>query len=339
MRSGKLNPARDPALRARWWRLREDFVRWVTRRHQADGRRARVTRDRVYILPTRQGFMLLLILLVMLLGSINYSNNMAFLLTFLVVGIGHNAMWYTHRNLLGLKVTVLPVKPVFAGAPPMLSLRLEETDGRPREALRLAAGGQESPPAFLETGGSAEVAIALESRPRGIYSLPRQRLSTRYPLGLLEAWTWLTLDTEVLVYPVPVPADAVQAATADGDGEEAAVPTARDAPPDEIRDYRPGDSPNRIAWKAVARSGRLFVRDSAGGDAAPTWVDWDAVPGSDPEYRLSVLCHRVLEANATGQPFGLRLPGQRLGPDTGPEHLGRCLRALAAFGLPRRKLT
>jgi uncharacterized protein (DUF58 family) len=179
-----------------------------------------------------------------------------------------------------------------------------------------------------------DIAIALEPRPRGVYSLPRQRLSTRYPLGLLEAWTWLTLDTEVLVYPVPIPADAVQTALADGDGEAATVPVARDALPDEIRDYRPGDSPNRIAWKAVARSGRLFVRDSAGGDAAPTWLDWDAVQGADPEYRLSVLCHLVLEANASGQPFGLRFPGQRLGPDAGPEHLGRCLRALALFGRP-----
>ncbi|MCA1791117.1 MAG: DUF58 domain-containing protein, partial [Thioalkalivibrio sp.] len=335
MRSGKLTPTRGPSQTARWGRLREDFIRWVTRRHQADGRQAQVTRDRVYILPTRQGYLLLLILLVMLLGSINYSNNMAFLLTFLIVGIGHNAMWYTHRNLLGLKATVLPVKPVFAGAPSMLSLRLEETDGRPREALHLAAGGQKSPPGFLEPGASVDMAIALEPRPRGVYSLPRQRLSTRFPLGLLEAWTWLTLDTEVLVYPVPIPADAVQAATADGDGETATVAAARDALPDEIRDYRPGDSPNRIAWKAVARSGRLFVRDSASsGDAAPTWLDWDAIQGSDPEHRLSVLCHLVLEANASGQPFGLRLPGQRLGPDAGPEHLGRCLRALALFGRP-----
>jgi uncharacterized protein (DUF58 family) len=334
MRPGKLSPTRGSSLPARWGRLREDFIRWVTRRHQADGRRARVTRDRVYILPTRQGYLLLLILLVMLLGSINYSNNMAFLLTFLIVGIGHNAMWYTHRNLLGLETTVLPVRPVFAGAAPVLSLRLEETDGRPREALRLAAGGQEGPPAFLEPGSSVDISIALEPRPRGVYSLPRQRLSTRYPLGLLEAWTWLTLDTEVLVYPVPIPADAVHAASANGDGEAAPVPDARDTLPDEIRDYRPGDSPNRIAWKAVARSGRLFVRDSAGGDAAPTWLDWEAIQGSDPEYRLSVLCHLVLEANASGQPFGLRLPGQQLGPDAGPEHLGRCLRALALFGRP-----
>jgi uncharacterized protein (DUF58 family) len=336
MRPDQLSPGPAPALPSRWARLREDFIRWVTRRHRADGWRALITRDRVYILPTRQGYMLLAVLLVMLLGSINYSNNMAFLLTFLIVGIGHNAMWYTHRNLLGLKVTVLPVQPVFAGTAPVLVLRLEELHGRAREALRLQAGGRESLPAFLEAGASTQIAVTLQSRPRGAYALPRQRLSTRYPLGLLEAWTWLTLDTEVLVYPVPITTESIPLAADDSGGNRPVASSAATGVPDEIRDYRPGDAPSRIAWKAVARSGRLFVRDASSGDAAPAWLDWDSIPGNDPEHRLSVLCYLVLEANAGGQPFGLRLPGVRFAPDTGVEHLERCLRALALFGLAGR---
>jgi len=338
MRPGELKRDRTGSTSG-WARLREDFIRWVTRRHRADGRRAVIGRDRVYILPTRQGYMLLAILLVMLLGSINYSNNMAFLLTFLVVGIGHNAMWYTHRNLLGLRVTVLPVEPVFANAPPLLTLRLEEQDGRSREAIHLATTGTPSRPAFLEPGGSTEVSVALAPRPRGLYRLPRQRLATRYPLGLLEAWTWLTLDTEILVYPVPVAFAAITLTGDDRDGQQTADAGRSDTTPDEIREYRPGDSPNRIAWKAVARSGRLFVRDAGSGDAAPVWLDWDGIPVTDPETRLSVLCHHVLETNAEGQPYGLRLPGTRIGPDTGPDHLARCLRALAVFGLPEPSTT
>jgi len=331
MRSGEL---KHGGAGSAWARLREDVVRWVTRRHRADGRQAVIGRDRVYILPTRQGYMLVAMLLVMLLGSINYSNNMAFLLTFLVVGIGHNAMWYTHRNLLGLRATVLPVDPVFAGRPALITLRLEEQDGRPREAIHLSAGGAPSRPAFLPPGGSTEVSVALEPRPRGLYRLPRQRLSTRYPLGLLEAWTWLTLDTELLVYPIPVSLDAISLSGDDRDGTQTASAGRTDTTPDEIREYRPGDAPNRIAWKAVARSGQLFVRDAGSGDADPVWLDWDGVPVSDPETRLSALCHEVLQANAEGQPYGLRLPGTRIGPDAGPDHLARCLRALAVFGLP-----
>jgi uncharacterized protein (DUF58 family) len=333
MRPGELK--RDgPGPASRWARLREDFVRWVTRRHHADGRHAVIGRNRVYILPTRHGYLLLAILLVMLLGSINYSNNMAFLLTFLVVGIGHNAMWYTHRNLLGLWVTALPVEPVFAGASPLLTLRLEERDGRLREAIHLAADGLASRPAFLEPRGSTQVSVALEARQRGLYRLSRQRLSTRYPLGLLEAWTWLTLDTEVLVYPLPLAMETLTLTGDDRMGEQSTHSGQPDATPDEIRAYRPGDAPNRIAWKAVARSGELFVRDTDSGGGAPTWLDWDGIPVADPETRLSVLCHRVLEIHAEGQPCGLRLPGTRIEPGTGADHLKRCLRALALFGLP-----
>lgn len=336
MRARQLIPGVPPERPSPLGRLREDLIRWVTRRHRADGRQALIGRDRVYILPTRQGYLLVAVLLVMLLGSINYSNNMAFLLTFLIVGIGHNAMWYTHRNLLGLRVTALPVSPVFAGTASWLSLRLEERDGRPREALYLTVGGPESRPTFIDAHRTADISVPLPPRPRGLYRLPRQRLYTRFPLGLLEAWTWLTLETEVLVYPAPIATAAVLLGTAERDGDEAATTRRNDATPDEIREYRPGDAPNRIAWKAVARSGQLFVRDASSGDATPAWLDWDSVPGTDTEYRLSVLCHLVLQTQAEGRSFGLRLPGVRLGPDAGPDHLSRCLRALALFALPTR---
>ncbi|AGA32903.1 protein of unknown function DUF58 [Thioalkalivibrio nitratireducens DSM 14787] len=315
--------------------LREDFVRWVTRRHRADGRCAAITRDRVYILPTRHGYMLLAVLLVMLLGAINYSNNMAFLLTFLIAGVGHNAMWYTHRNLLGLRVSVLPVMPVFAGQVPELELRIEETSGRSREALQLAVAEHRGLPAHLGALGTTDVAVALERRPRGLYRLPRQQLSTRFPLGLLKAWSWLSLDAEILVYPQPVQPTTVLPASNGAMGPHEGTLRVPDAPPEDIREYRPGDAPGRIVWKAVARTGRLFVRDSGSTDARPIWLDWTMIPDSEPEYRLSALCHLVLEAHAADESFGLRLPGTApLGPGTGPEHLQRCLRALAVFGHP-----
>jgi len=313
--------------------LAESLARWITRRHPNDGLRTEITRDRVYILPTRYGYLLLAMLAVMLLGSINYSNNMAFLLTFLVAGIGHNAMWYTHRNLLGLGVTVLPVEPVFAGQAPLLRLRIKESGGRAREALRTQAGSREGRLVHLAPQGTQDVEIPLEPLSRGIYGLPRQRLSTRYPLGLLESWTWLSLATEVVVYPRPLPAGTLlQIAADDSAGEGSLSANTPAGVPDEIREYRPGDPPGRIAWKAVARTGRLFVRDPSASDAHTAWLCWDDVAHADAELRLSVLCQLVLDANATGESYGLALPTVRIEPSTGPEHLTRCLRALAAFG-------
>lgn len=308
-------------------------MRWVTRRHRNDGLDAEITRDRVYILPTRYGYLLLAMLAVMLLGSINYSNNMAFLLTFLIAGMGHNAMWYTHRNLLGLRIKALPVEPVFAGQTPVLRLRIQDSHGRAREALRAQVGKHESRLVHLAPREATEIELPLEPRPRGIHTLPRQRLSTRYPLGLLESWTWLSLDTEVVVYPLPLPPGSLLRIAADDfDGQGSHRANSHAGVPDEIRDYRPGDPPGRMAWKAVARTGRLFVREPSAGDARTAWIDWEHIPHPDPELRLSVLCHLVLDANANGDTYGLALPNARVEPATGSQHLARCLRALASFG-------
>ena len=286
-------------------------------------------RDRIYILPTRAGYTLLGIILVMLLGSINYSNNMAFLLTFLLVGIGHNAMWYTHRNLLGLQVSTLPVPPVFAGQPIVLPVRLTETAGRAREALTLRIGHRATAPFAVPDRGTQTARLELPGLARGVYRLPRQRLDTRYPLGILEAWSWLTLNPEIVVYPAPV--DPGQ--TTGGSGEEDAPSRDRreGEAPDQIRPYRPGDPPGRIVWKAFARSGKLHVREASSGQGDRLWLEWEAMPASDTETRLSMLCHQVLAAHAEGRAFGLRLPDQTLDPAQGPAHRDHCLQALARF--------
>jgi uncharacterized protein (DUF58 family) len=311
--------------------LRERFIRWATRRHPCDGRSATITRNRVYILPTRQGYLLLLVLLGMLLGAINYENSMAFLLTFLVVGIGHNTMWYTHRNLLGLQVHALPVAPVFAGDTPRLRLRLEEDRHRPREALRLTLDGAPGSPVHLPADGQTEIEAPLRPLPRGIHPLPRQRLSTRYPLGLLEAWTWLQLEAEVVVYPQPLDPGLPPEALAAEEAQTATRLPGAEGAPEEIRAYRPGDPPRRILWRVVARTGHLHVRDAGPGAGNTLWFDWQSLHPADPEQRLSVLCHRVLEAHAAGRSYGLRLPGHSLGPATGLAHRDACLRALAGF--------
>jgi len=324
-------PVAATAQAGTWTRLREDFIRWVTRRHRVDGRQTQITRDRVYILPTRHGYLLVAILIVMLLGAINYSNNMAFLLTFLIVGIGHNTMWYTHRNLLGLKLTLLPIEPVFAGQKPRLRLRLDTTTGRAREALQLSIGSLHSRLGAVDAMGQGQLELVLAPMERGIYRLPRQRLATRYPLGLLEAWTWLTLDTEVVVYPQPADrADSM--ATASGASQaDADVTQGHDSDPDHLRDYRPGDSPRKMLWKAVARSGRLIVREHSTQQVESDWLDWDAVPGHDIESRLALLCRWILDRQTAQQPYGLRMPGVEIAPGLGPDHLARCLYPLAGF--------
>jgi hypothetical protein len=52
---------------------------------------------RVYILPTGVGLVFALMTFAMLLGSMNYNNNLSFVLTFFLIGLGFVAMHQCQR--------------------------------------------------------------------------------------------------------------------------------------------------------------------------------------------------------------------------------------------------
>jgi uncharacterized protein (DUF58 family) len=97
----------------------------------------------------------------------------------------------------------------------------------------------------------------------------------------------------------------------------------------------PGESLSRMAWKAWARTGQLLAKDYRSG-AGSSWLDWNALPAGDPEERLSQLARLVIDAEAAGQLFGLRLPGVELPPMAGQDHVHRCLALLATYNGERR---
>jgi uncharacterized protein (DUF58 family) len=99
-----------------------------------------------------------------------------------------------------------------------------------------------------------------------------------------------------------------------------------------IRPFRPGDSPRRLAWKAMARTGgdALLVREFEGGSGGRLELDWASLPpGLDTETRISRMTRWVVDAEAAGLAYSLRLPGTSLEHDAGPAHRAACLEALA----------
>ena len=99
-----------------------------------------------------------------------------------------------------------------------------------------------------------------------------------------------------------------------------------------LRAWSAGDSPRRIAWKAVARSGsdELLVKQFDGAEGGELLLDWHSLPNGLPaESRLSRLTAWVIEADAAGLRWGLHLPGLVIEPGQGPQHRERCLEALA----------
>jgi len=163
---------------------------------------------------------------------------------------------------------------------------------------------------------------------RGRMAAGIMRLESRFPFGLVKAWSYADLDLSANVYPRPI--EAVILATADS---SALSKQARQDADDyhNIRAWRLGESPKRILWPAYARSDELLAFDYEQTASQPRLLDWYAIDG-ELEYKLSVLCYWVLYCGRNNEAFALRLPGQSLALNSGQVAVDTALMALALFG-------
>jgi uncharacterized protein (DUF58 family) len=281
-------------------------------------------RRRIYVLPTGFGITFALLLFVMLLGALNYSNNPATLLTCLLAAACGASLFSGFRAVNGLSLARLSADECHAGEP--LALRLRFDTSRPRASLCLRRDTMEIP--FSLTADSDEgVVFAIPSTTRGWLRPGRLRLSTEYPLGLFRVWSWLNPDAAFLVYPAvetlapPLPSGVGSKAerTRPGPGDEASG----------LRDYRVTDPPRLIAWKASARHDMLLVRDAERRVDDALVLDYSAISGLDHEARLRRLTAWVLAAEAAQREYTLHLPDHSIGPGLGGTHRHASLRALA----------
>ena len=311
--------------------LKNRLYHWIFQPRGPEAGTIVLVQRRVFILPTRQGLAYAATLLLMLIGSINYGLGLGFVLTFLLVGLGINAMLHTFRNLAHLRVSSGRVAPVFAGEHARFTVRLQNPTVTNRYELGLTRDriGVE----FCNIASRRDVLASMDvpAPRRGLMRPGRLTLFTRYPLGLFHAWSYLDLDAQCVVYPRPAPPgsslppeeSAAGSGALRGHGQEDFSG---------LRQYHPGDSLRHVAWKAAARGRDLLTKQFSGRADAELWLDWRQLPVTmDVEQKLSQLARWVIDARTRGASFGLRLPGNTIPMAGGDAQRERCLEALALF--------
>ena len=166
----------------------------------------RLAGRRIYILPTAYGLVFGMLLMLLLIASLNYANNPAFLLTFLLTGIFFQGIFYTWRNLKGVELRWLGAEPVFAGQTARLHFQLRCPD-HDRHALVLSLDGNHPVVTDCRAGSTVTLTLPYPVQRRGRHQPTRLLLESRYPLGLLRAWARLEPQGEFLVWPRPLPHD------------------------------------------------------------------------------------------------------------------------------------
>lgn len=314
------------ALRHRVLALAERRLPALTRLRAVEALPVVLHRRRIYVLPTAFGLGFALLLLVMLLGALNYGNNPALLLTCAVAGIIGASLFAGFRGVHGLRLLQVRTPEMHADSAVTLQLRFD-AGSRARPSLRLRLGEHEHEQAFALPAQVSEVDLPWHAPARGWQRCGRLRLYTEYPLGLFNIWSWLNPEPVFLVYPAleaaPPPLPAGQGAFGDralaGDNEELAG----------LREYRSNDPRRLIAWKASLRHEQLLVREVEHRSGVALTLDYASLHGLDHEARIRRLASWVVNADAQQASYALVLPETSLGPARGAQHRRECLRALA----------
>lgn len=319
-------------------RLRRATGAWLPRAGTLDAGEVVLGQRRVFILPTRAGLGFALLLAVLLVGSINYALSLGFGLTFLALSCAMVDMVATYRNLAHLRLQQGRVAPVFAGQEAQFELQVFNRTRLARYGVRADFGdvAEARHVADIAPGAHAVLTLSVPTLQRGWLAPARVKLSTRFPLGLFNAWSYWRPAARALVYPRPE--DGAPPLPLGGAGGD----SLRSAGYDDfagVRNYQAGDSPRQLAWRQIARldpaiGGALLSKHFEGGGGELLVLDFDALPAAlDPELRLARLTRWVLEAESRALPYAFHLGALRLDAALGAAHQAACLRALALHGI------
>ncbi len=294
----------------------------LTQRRAGSGLPWQPGRRQVFILPTRSGVVLGLCLLVMLLGALNYNNNLALAFTFLLISLFMRSAAYTNRHLEHCRLLELEALPVHAGQTLVARLWWRQDD-------------PEFPPTVEADGiqcqsRSDHATLRLTAHRRGWLELPMLKLTSRYPFGLFQAWTWWRHQGKLLIWPrvektpPPLPSHCMDQS-----------PDGRQLPQGDLTELSPwqaGEPLSRVAWKILARHGQMLSRhpEPAGEKSGPIVLRLADTGLNDRESAISRLTAWILEAERRSIPYGLDLgSGEILAPALGERHLYQCLERLA----------
>jgi len=291
--------------------------------------------------------MLSAMVLIILLGSINYDNALGYLLAFLLFGLFLVGVLHTYRNLTSLSLLGVATKPVFAGGHAEFNLAIDNRSHWRRYSIELSHWpslqhrlwrrrrlATSVSIATLPPSEIGHATIVIDAPQRGWLKLQKVRIASVFPLGILRAWGYFEPTEACLIYPKPIghlpfprystSADATGLGKFPGDEDFAG-----------LRPYQLGDPIRAIAWKSYARQDVLVVKRFTSGGVSRVDLRWnDCRRLADFELSISQLSQWVLEADRRRMHYGLQLPGLDIKPDLGPAHRHLCLRALALYSTP-----
>lgn len=229
-------------------------------------------RSRVFV--PKEGLVYLVIMIVLFIGSLLGHTNMLMLVFAMLAGPFVINGWATFAMLKRSQVSRAVPRRVMSGE--LFAVEVTLRNLRPWMSLwmmqvrdMISGAGELLEPTNLFTSvppnGRQTGHYTLRLRHRGEYRFGPLRLSSRFPLGLIERGQIYPMPDRVLVYPrvgrLTRSAQQHLLGAAELSSERRARSGVFHDEFHHLREYRAGDNPRAIHWRTSARRGSLILRE------------------------------------------------------------------------------
>ena len=282
----------------------------------------------VYIFFSREGMLFAVLLIITFIAGINYGNNLVLGLCFYLISVWLISFHVTFAHISGLQIRLLEVTMAEAGAPVWVTLQLQSDSRQPRRQLlfsfdltdkktdrkikKKTKNNMNSQHSVLVTRlqGEQTIRLPVQTHKRGQFELPRLKIKTVYPLGIMRAWSYVYFARPAWLYPKPEVFDWQEQYAVASQEDLAAGGQYRQGQDDfeRLDSYIEGESLARVSWGHVARGQGMLTKHFADPVGQEQTLDYADMPAAHHEQKLAQLAYGVVTLGQLGVPFSMRLP-------------------------------
>jgi transglutaminase-like putative cysteine protease/uncharacterized protein (DUF58 family) len=269
------------------------------------------------------------------------DNGVAYLMCFVTFVLALMSWLRARENLRGIEVSMGRLAEGKAGQSTRLPLELRAATGQGVWGVEVMsaedAGGKWSFVEEIPAGESAHVSLVVRAPQAGMQEKVRVLLRSSYPLGFFSAERMVELSASRRIHPraegsLPLPKadlpihakDLTQTPGGGRPGREGDDFAG-------LREWHAGDSLKHVDWRAVARGRPMLVKQWSGSATQAVCLDWEKLDLPEPA-RASQMARWIEQAEGSGTPYAMRLPGLQIDAGLGAAHAQRCLDAIAEAG-------
>lgn len=306
--------------------------------------------NNTYVFTSKQGILFLILLLTTFIAGINYGNNLVLALFFYLVSVWLVAVVVAFMQMTALTIEFKNAELTQTGEVTWVTLAIS-TKAKVARQIALSFDDYEEKhtlSAFdndhyqqhrillLKKVDNTPQLIKLPmiAKKRGANELPRLKLSSQFPLGIVVAWSYARFSSMMWAYPKPIAFDmaAHRPINANHENEMATSGIAGLNDFDRLDTYIEGENLSRVSWGHAARGLGLLTKHFLDTTGQEQVLHYTNMPATHHEDKLAMLVFAIQSVQNNPTPFAMVLPsnsGQTIEFGTGQAFCEQCLLRLA----------